>query len=88
MTFKIKDLIIWSLRLSVRTAGFHPAKGGSIPPGTAKIFMYYYTYMLKSITPGTKKTYVGYTNNILLRLKRHNSNKGAILTTIYILLLI
>ena len=35
MTFKIKDLNTWSLRLSVRTAGFHPAKGGSIPPGTA-----------------------------------------------------
>ena len=36
MTFKIKDAQR-SLRLSVRTAGFHPAKGGSIPPGTAII---------------------------------------------------
>ena len=26
----------WSLRLSVRTRGFHPRKGGSIPPGTTK----------------------------------------------------
>ena len=33
--------------------------------------------MLKSITPGTKKTYVGYTNNLKLRLSKHNSNKGA-----------
>jgi len=39
--------------------------------------MFYYTYMLKSITPGTKKTYVGYTNNLNLRLSKHNSNKGA-----------
>ena len=39
--------------------------------------MYYFTYMLKSITPGTKKTYVGYTNNLDLRLNKHNSNKGA-----------
>ena len=33
--------------------------------------------MLKTITPGIKKTYVGYTNNLNLRLARHNSNKGA-----------
>jgi len=33
--------------------------------------------MLKSITPGSKKTYVGYTNNVKLRLEKHNSNKGA-----------
>tara|TARA_A100001015_G_scaffold315226_1_gene426561 strand:- start:1914 stop:2150 length:237 start_codon:yes stop_codon:yes gene_type:complete len=33
--------------------------------------------MLKSITPGTKKTYVGYSNNVNLRLNKHNSNKGA-----------
>ena len=39
--------------------------------------MFYYTYMIKSITPGTKKTYVGYTNNLKLRLKKHNNNKGA-----------
>ena len=33
--------------------------------------------MLKSITSGVKKTYVGYTNNLDLRLNKHNSNKGA-----------
>ena len=33
--------------------------------------------MLKSISPGVKKTYVGYTNNLDLRLNKHNSNKGA-----------
>ena len=33
--------------------------------------------MLKSITPGTNKTYVGYTNNLKLRLIKHNNNKGA-----------
>ena len=33
--------------------------------------------MIKSITPGIKKTYVGYTNNIENRLQKHNSNKGA-----------
>ena len=39
--------------------------------------MFYYTYMLKCITPGIKKTYVGYTNNLVNRLNKHNSNKGA-----------
>jgi len=33
--------------------------------------------MLKSISTGVKKTYVGYTNNVNLRLNKHNSNKGA-----------
>ncbi len=33
--------------------------------------------MLKCITPGIKKTYIGYTNNLNLRLTKHNSNKGA-----------
>ena len=33
--------------------------------------------MLKSISRGAKKTYVGYTNNLDLRLNKHNSNKGA-----------
>ena len=50
--------------------------------------MYYFTYMIKSITPGTKKTYVGYTNNIDNRLKKHNSNKGAKSTKGYKWLLI
>ena len=33
--------------------------------------------MLKSISPGIKKTYVGYTNNLESRLTKHNNNKGA-----------
>ena len=44
--------------------------------------------MLKSITPGTKKTYVGYTNNLKKRLEKHNSNKGAKSTKGYKWLLI
>ena len=39
--------------------------------------MLYYTYMLKSVSPGFKKTYVGYTNDLELRLDKHNNNKGA-----------
>ena len=50
--------------------------------------MCYFTYMIKSITPGTKKTYVGYTNNIVKRLEKHNSNKGAKSTKGYKWLLI
>jgi len=44
--------------------------------------------MLKSISPGTNKTYVGYTNNLENRLKKHNSNKGAKSTKGYKWLLI
>ena len=33
--------------------------------------------MLKCISPGVKKTYVGYTNNLRLRLEKHNNGKGA-----------
>ena len=50
--------------------------------------MYYYAYMLKSITPGIKKTYVGYTNNIKNRIDKHNTNKGAKSTKGYKWLLI
>tara|TARA_B100001175_G_C18882003_1_gene344804 strand:- start:205 stop:459 length:255 start_codon:yes stop_codon:yes gene_type:complete len=39
--------------------------------------MFYYTYLLKSITPGVKKTYVGYSIDVKKRLFKHNSNKGA-----------
>ena len=69
---------IWSLRLSVRTRGFHPRKRGSIPLGTA-IFrnMTFYVYMLQAINKKISKTYVGYTNDLNNRLKKHNSNKGA-----------
>jgi putative endonuclease len=33
--------------------------------------------MLKTISKDKKKSYVGYTNNLIERLKKHNSNKGA-----------
>ena len=50
--------------------------------------MFYYTYMLKSISPGFKKSYVGYTNDLKSRLDKHNSNKGAKSTMGYKWLLI
>ena len=50
--------------------------------------MYYFTYMIKSITAGTNKSYVGYTNNIEKRLNKHNTNKGAKSTKGYKWLLI
>jgi putative endonuclease len=50
--------------------------------------MFYYTYMIKSITPGKNKSYVGYTNNLINRLEKHNSNKGAKSTRGYRWLLI
>ena len=46
--------------------------------------MFFYVYMLKSIKIGFKKTYIGYTNNLNLRLKKHNSGKGAKSTRGYI----
>ena len=39
--------------------------------------MIYYVYLIKTINSITKKTYVGYTNNLKNRLDKHNSNKGA-----------
>ena len=39
--------------------------------------MVYYVYMLKCISEKINKTYVGYTNNLILRLNKHNSGKGA-----------
>ena len=44
--------------------------------------------MLKSITPGTNKTYVGYSNDVKSRLLKHNSNMGAKSTKGYKWLLI
>ena len=44
--------------------------------------------MIKSVSPGTNKTYVGYTNNLKLRIEKHNSNKGAKSTKGYKWLLI
>ena len=39
--------------------------------------MSFFVYLLKSISPGKIKTYVGYTNNLTKRLFLHNNNKGA-----------
>ena len=39
--------------------------------------MIFYVYMLKSVNNKIIKTYVGYTNNLNLRLKKHNTGKGA-----------
>ncbi len=39
--------------------------------------MFYYVYMLKTVSNNHLKTYVGYTNNVTLRLKKHNNNTGA-----------
>ena len=39
--------------------------------------MTYYVYMLKSIDRKRCKTYVGFTNNLNIRLEKHNTNKGA-----------
>ena len=39
--------------------------------------MSFYVYMLKSIGSSYLKTYVGFTNNIKLRVSKHNTNKGA-----------
>tara|TARA_Y100001970_G_scaffold176586_1_gene215202 strand:+ start:2398 stop:2652 length:255 start_codon:yes stop_codon:yes gene_type:complete len=39
--------------------------------------MVFYVYLLKCITPNITKSYVGYTNNISLRLKKHNLGKAA-----------
>jgi putative endonuclease len=39
--------------------------------------MLFYVYMIKCTTLGLNRTYVGYTNNIDLRLKKHNTNRGA-----------
>ena len=39
--------------------------------------MIFYVYMLKCVNNKIVKTYVGYTNNLSSRLKKHNSGKGA-----------
>ena len=66
---------IRSHRLSVRTAGFHPAKRSSILLGTA--IMTFYVYLLISEKNNRFTSYVGYTNDIKKRLVLHNSGKGA-----------
>ena len=50
--------------------------------------MAFYVYMLKCINKDVNKTYVGYTNNISLRLQKHNSSRGAKATRGYKWLLI
>ena len=39
--------------------------------------MMFYVYMLKGVNNKLIKTYVGYTNNLKLRLQKHNSGRGA-----------
>ena len=39
--------------------------------------MYHYVYMLKTLNGYIDKTYVGYSTNLILRLKKHNLSKGA-----------
>ena len=39
--------------------------------------MYHYVYILKTIDGYITKTYVGYSTNVVARLKKHNSSKGA-----------
>ncbi len=39
--------------------------------------MMFYVYMLKCVNNKINKTYVGYTNNLSSRLKKHNSGIGA-----------
>ena len=39
--------------------------------------MSFYVYMLITTNKVKFKTYVGYTNNLKLRLLKHNNNKGA-----------
>ena len=39
--------------------------------------MVYYVYLIKTTDDYPVKTYVGYTNNLKKRLKKHNSNLGA-----------
>jgi len=39
--------------------------------------MCHYVYILKTLDGYIKKTYVGYSTNVIARLKKHNSSKGA-----------
>ena len=39
--------------------------------------MTFYVYILGSKKRGIKKTYVGWTNNLIKRLQKHNSGTGA-----------
>jgi len=39
--------------------------------------MFFYVYLIKTVNSNINKSYVGYTNSLKARLKKHNSNKGA-----------
>tara|TARA_Y100000590_G_C14839581_1_gene683294 strand:+ start:50 stop:301 length:252 start_codon:yes stop_codon:yes gene_type:complete len=39
--------------------------------------MNHYVYILKTLDGYINKTYVGYTTDLISRLKKHNSSKGA-----------
>ena len=39
--------------------------------------MYHYVYIIKTLDGYLNKTYVGYSTNVNLRLKKHNTSKGA-----------
>ena len=39
--------------------------------------MVYYVYLIKTLKGLRNKSYVGYTNNLLQRIFKHNSNIGA-----------
>tara|TARA_B000000557_G_scaffold249969_1_gene235892 strand:+ start:456 stop:707 length:252 start_codon:yes stop_codon:yes gene_type:complete len=39
--------------------------------------MYHYVYIIKTIDGYLKKTYVGYSTDVVSRLKKHNLSKGA-----------
>ena len=39
--------------------------------------MVFFVYMIKTVSSKKQKTYVGYTNNLISRLKKHNTNVGA-----------
>ena len=39
--------------------------------------MVYYVYLIKTLAGFSNKSYVGYTNDLSNRIKKHNSNLGA-----------
>ena len=39
--------------------------------------MVYYVYLIKTLNGYKNKSYVGYTNNLISRINKHNSNLGA-----------
>ena len=39
--------------------------------------MTYFVYMLECVSSAKKRTYVGYTKDLIKRLDKHNNNKGA-----------